>query len=365
MKILNKYIISSVAYVFFITMILSVLLLLSVDLFSNFKSYADNNIAIYKIFQITILYAPEAIMLVLPPSILFSVTYFLSQLYFNNEMIAIYSTGIPNRKIILPIIFLGSVLSIIFFLFNESIVLDTKVDRESIKSELFVQNSNNLDNYNITIRDDVSRYVIYSNYYKEVEKKLISVILVKLDINNNVIYRLDAPEAIWNNDNQDWVFKNVTINELDYNSKEIIQSRKSKFEESEINLDPNLFKNLSNDINTLEFKSAISILKQQKVYDKDSWYINKTEFYDRIFNSFTAFIMIIIAVSINYRNKKNVFLFSIFNSVIIAVLYYISSMFFQILGRQGIIEPILSVLFPYLIVVLVTYLMNLSVKNRW
>lgn len=364
MKILNKYIISSVTYVFFVSMILFVLLLLSVDLFSNFKSYVDNNIAISKIFQITILYAPEAIMLVLPPSILFSVTYFLSQLNFNNEMIAIYSTGIPNRKVTLPILFLGLIISFIFFLFNESIVLETKVNRESIKSELFVQNSNNLDNYNITIRDVESKYVIYSNYYKESEKKLISIILVKLDNNNNVLYRLDAPEAIWNNDNQDWVFKNVTINTLDENSKEIVKSSKSLFENSEINLDPNLFKNLSNDINTLEFKSAMSILKQQKVYDKDSWYINKTEFYDRIFNSFTAFIMIIIAVSINYRNKKNVFLFSIFNSVIIAVFYYISSMLFQIFSRQGIIEPILSVLFPYLIVLLVTFLNNLSVKNR-
>ncbi|MBK5200020.1 MAG: LptF/LptG family permease [Spirochaetaceae bacterium] len=363
MKILNKYILGSVFKVFLVTLFMFVLLVLSVDLFSNIDSYIKNAVPLINILQITLLYAPEAMMLVLPPSILFSVTFFLSQLYSNNEMIALLSSGISNKKVITPIIILGIIFTIFFFLFNEGISLEAKVNRASLQKVLFNQNSSDLNNSNITMKDSKSKYVIYSSYYKEAEKKLISVILVKQDINNKILYRVDAPEASWNIENQDWVFDNAIISTIVGDNEKIIQTNQSKFEKEEINLDPNLFRNLTNDINTLQLNSAFSYLKQQKIYDKVSWYTNATEFYDRLFNSLTAFVMICIAISINYRNKRNVFLFAIFNSIVIAVVYYVAKMLFQIMSRQGVIEPISSVLIPYLIVALFTLLTNFSTRN--
>jgi lipopolysaccharide export system permease protein len=363
MKILDKYILNSVIKVFLTTLFMCVLLVLSVDLFANIDSYIKNDVALIKILEVTLLYAPEATMLVLPPTILFSVTFFLSQLYANNEMISLLSGGISYKRVISPIIILGLFFSLFFFVFNEGLSLNAKVDRASLQKELFNKESNDLNNSNITMRDSESNYVIYSSYYKESQKKLISVILVKQDSNNKVLYRVDAPEATWNEENGDWVFEDATISSVVGNNEKIEQSNKIKFEQKEINLDPNLFRNLSNDINTLQLNSAINYLKQQKKYDKISWYTNATEFYDRLFNSFTAFIMISIAVSINYRNKKNVFLFAIFNSIIVAVVYYVSKMLFQIMSRQGVIEPIYSVLIPYITVVLFTLLTNLSSRN--
>lgn len=363
MNILNRHVVSSVLKIFFATLILCILLVLSVDLFSNIDSYVQNDIALIDILKVTLLYTPEASMLVLPPAVLFSITFFLSQLFASNEMIALLSAGISYRKVVRPIIILGIIFVIVFFFISEGLSLNTKVDREALKKELFNSSDNSLNNSNITMRDNIDHYVIYSSYYREDQKKLIDVILVKQDGNGNVLYRLDSPNAYWNENNRDWIFKDAVISYIENDNSKITQELKTKFEDKVIDLDPNLFRNLSNDINTLELNSALNYLRQQKKYDIASWYINCTEFYDRLFSAFTAFVMVTIAISINYKGKKNVFLFAIFNSILIAVIYYVSKMLFQIVCRQGIMHPIYSMLIPYAIVLIFTFISNISSRR--
>lgn len=363
MDILNRHITSSVVKIFLSTLSLCILLVLSVDLFSSLDQYVQNDVSIFEIIKITILYIPEASLLVLPPTILFSVTFFLSQLFTNNEMIALLSAGISYKRVIKPIIFFAIAIVFIFFIVSEGVSLNSKVDRESLKKQLFNSNNNGLNNTNITMRDDENNYVIYSSFYRENEKKLVDVILVHQNESGQIEYRMDSPTAIWSEENKDWIFNDAVISNISSDNSEITQKLIGKFENPKINLDPNLFRNLSNDINTLALSSAINYLNQQKKYDIDSWYINCTEFYDRLFSAFTAFVMVAIALSINYKGKKNIFLFAIFYSILVAVIYYVSKMLFQIVARQGVIQPIYSVLIPYAIVSIFVLISNISSKR--
>ena len=83
-----------------------------------------------------------------------------------------------------------------------------------------------------------------------------------------------------------------------------------------------------------------------------------TDFLDRLLEPFAMLIMAIIACSIDYRGKKNVFLFSIFYSIILAVLYYVSKMIFQIMAKQSIINPIISSIIPFVVILIATYIFN-------
>jgi len=358
MSILNKHIMTSVLKIFVSTLLLCILLLLSVDLFTNLDSYVQNEISVLNILKVTLLYIPEASLLVLPPTVLFSVTFFLSQLFSTNEMIALLSSGISYARVVRPILIVGILIAAVFSFVNENISIDTKVDRAALKRELFNSNDSSLNNSNIAMSDSLENYVIYASYYREEKKELRNVILVKMDDDGNLLYRLDSPTAIWNEDNNDWMFLDAVISEVNSDKTSIEQKVLSSFENEKVNLDPNLFRNLSNDIDTLELNSAIKYLQQQKIYDKTSWYVNCTEFYDRLFRAFTAFVMVAIAISINYRGKKNVFLFAIFNSIFLAVIYYVAKMLLQIMTRQGVMHPIYSMLLPYAIVAIFTLLLN-------
>ncbi len=355
MKILNKYIIHSILKTLFTTLLLTILILLSVDLFSNFDAYVQNNVSFNQMFTITINYIPHAFIIVLPPTALFSVTFFLSQMYSNNEIIAILSSGISLKKVYSQILILMGLITIIAFIFNENIVLESRIERENTKSQVFNINYN-LDNSNIGLIDSVNNNIIFANSYVEKSKSLFNVIIVLKDDSGKITERIDAKKAVWNEENNDWQLHNVIYSTI-YDSKVEIEELEV-YENPNINLEPNLFRNLSTDLQTMALESAIKYLKVQKKVNLQLWYENVSEFLDRLSAPFSAFIMTIIACSIDYRNRKNIFLFSIFNSVLIAVIYYVAKMIFQITSKQALINPYIAIVIPYIIILFVPFIYN-------
>jgi lipopolysaccharide export system permease protein len=365
MKILNKYIIYSILKTLFTTLILTILILLSVDLFSNFDSYVQNNVPLNQILLITINYIPYAFITVLPPAALFSVTFFLSQMYANNEIIAILSSGISLKTVYKQILILMGLVTIFAFIFNENIVLQSRIKRDNMKNQIFNINYN-LDNSNIGLIDSVNNNIIFANSYVEKNKSLFNVIVVQKDDSGNIIERIDAKKAVWSEENKDWQLSSVIQSSLFDTNIEIKEFE--FYENPKINLEPNLFRNLSTDLQTMALESAIKYLNVQKKVNLQLWYENISEFLDRLSAPFSAFIMTIIACSIDYKNRKNIFLFSIFNSVIVAVIYYVAKMIFQITSKQALINPYVAIVIPYVIILFVPLVYNkikssTSVKN--
>lgn len=355
MKILNKYISLTLFKILISTIALTTLLLVCVDLFSNFDSYIQNNISWLNIFVLSVSLIPQSIILVLAPATLFSITFFLSQLYANNEIIAFLSSGISLKKIYSQILLIMLLITFFSSIFNENFVLQSKINREQLKNKLFNINYN-FDNTNIGLIDSFNNTIIYANTYIEKEKTLYKVVVLKKDSSNNIIQRIDAKTAVWNNLNNDWILNDTIVNNINDDNIEVKSFE--KYEDNSINLEPNLFRNLSSDIQTMLLSSAIKYLNIQKKVNLKLWYENISDFLDRLLKPFSAFLMTIIALSIDYKNKKNVFLFSIFNSVIIAVIYYVVNMVSLIMSKQAIINPYLGALLPYLVVLFVPFVLN-------
>ena len=355
MKIIKKYILSSLLRILIFTVLLTSLLLMNVDLFSNFNSYVQNNVSWFNIFLITIKYFPQAIITVFPPATLFTITFFLSQMYSNNEIIAFLSSGISIHYIYRQIVLLLLGVSILLFIFNENFVLQSRIDYEQMKNEILNIN-NELDNSNIGLIDSLNNNIIYANRYVDKDKALYQVIIIEQDEDGNIISRIDSPKATWSDVNNDWLLSDVTISNIEENA--VIVNKYDSYEDKSINLDYNMFRNLSADLQTMFLPSAIKYLRIQKQVNLRLWYENESDFLDRLLAPFAALIMAIIACSIDYKGRKNVFLFSIFNSIILAVVFYVSKMVFQLTAKQAIINPFVASLIPYVIIILVTLLLN-------
>lgn len=355
MKIITKHIFFSILKILIITVLLTSLLVLSVDLFSNFDSYAQNNVKIIDILRITIMYFPQAIILVFAPATLFTITFFLSQMNSNNEIIALLTSGISVNWIYKRILLLITILTFLLFLFNENLVIQSTINYNNKKNEAFNITSN-FDNNNIGLQDSLNNYIIYANRYIEKDKVLYNLVVVQKDENNKVNKRIDAKTAKWDEEKQYWIFNDVKITTISNDNISITNF--PNYEDKIINLSPNMFRNLSTDIKTMYLDSALKYLKIQEKVNIRLWYQNMTDFLDRLFEPFAMLIMAIIACSIDYRGKKNVFLFSIFNSIILAVIYYVSKMIFQIMAKQSLINPIVSSIIPFVIILMATFIFN-------
>lgn len=355
MRLLDRYISWSILKVAIVTLLLCTLMLVGVDLFSNLDNYLQNNVAWSRIMMMSLLYVPESMLLALGPALLFATTYFLSMLQANNEMISLLNAGIPYRRIIVPCMVLAILMSLGQFVFNENLAIKCSLRRDVLTNELFGQRST-YDNRNVTLSDLDGGFVIHASRYLSEERRILDVVLILRDDAGKIQGRVDASRGDWNSERQRWIFKDATVYTLDAAGRQVDSFHTAEYDDADIDIEPELFRNLSADIKTMELETAVRYLDRMKYLEPSQWAVYSTEFWERILNSATPLILMLIACSINYKFKKNVLLFSIITSLCVAVVYYVVQMLTLIMAKQGVIPPIAGMLIPMFVVFLLPLL---------
>lgn len=327
----------------------------TVILFMNLENFIQNDISILKILYFCLLSFPEAIIKSLGLSFLFSITYFFSMMYANNEIIALYNAGISLPRIKTPILVISLILVVLTFFFNEGVSIPLTREKTLFYNQL-MGISNNYDNRNVTISDQQNNFVLYANRYTDKNKEISNCIIVFTDEDNKLTKKVVSEKGVYDSLSKDWVFYNNLIYDIDENNVNITQN--DSFISSLIDTDPQIFKNLTNDVKTMDLKLASDYIKKIRFLNPDNYSQVATDFYQRLFECLSPLVMIIIACSVNYKFKKNVLLFSILSCISIAVVYYVVQMLTLILAHQGIIQPSLGSLLPFAFILLFTALFS-------
>ncbi|MGN0907863.1 MAG: LptF/LptG family permease [Bullifex sp.] len=346
MRIVTRYITRSILKTAFITLFVCVMLVLAVELFSSMNSIVSNSVSFAQIMRLSVLGLPEYLMMVVSVAFLFATTFFLSQLSANNELIILFNTGMSYSKIASRIIVLGIIVTLFFFCFSETVMINAKLEHDRLNDELFGLTGTS-DSRNITLSDPEESYVVHTSRFSEKRQTIYSVTMIETD-GNMIKRRVTADSAEYLEDEGYWRFIRARI----WNAENgiIKSSYMDTLDDPLITIEPRLFRNATNDVTTMDRNDAINYLRRLEKLDKSSWYRAATDFWQRLFSPFSILILMVISVSMNYRFKKNVFLFSIILSLCTAVVYYVSIMVFTISSSQGVTEPYMSVLAPILIV---------------
>lgn len=383
-SVLTRYTLSSVIKVGLATAMLAALMLVGVDLFSNLDSYISHNVSFGQAFLVSLLYFPQALLLALGPSFLFSVTYFLSMLTANNEMICILNSGVSMRRVVIPCLVLAVALSVGYFAFNENVAIEAS-NLKDTRYKALTSSTSSLDNTNIALSDMQDGYMVYAGQFVNETSTLYNVSYVELldgalgfsgassveasfneaSSGEASFRRVDAYKAQYDETSKLWMLYDCyeylpvsdkvgqTVQVTYYNSLDIPRMQ----------LEPQLFRNLSSEISKMSLDLAHAYVLRMKSLNPDEYARLGTEYYKRIFSCLTPLIMIIIACSMNYKFKKNVLFFSLICSICVAVVYFVVQMVTLMLADQGVIAPYLGTLIPFAVVLLLAGIMSAVLKS--
>ena len=352
-NVLTRYTLTSVIKVGLATATLAALMLVGVDLFSNLDTYISYNVSFGQAFMVSLLYFPEALLLAVGPSFLFSVTYFLSMLSANNEMICVLNSGVSLRRVVVPCLVLAVFLSGFYFLFNEKVAISASNLKDS-RYKALTSSRSSLDNSDIALSDMQDGYMIYAGQFVDETATLYNVSYVEilegsssegssLGVSSSCdssFRRVDAYRAQYDSSTEIWTLydcyeylpSDSTVQVIYHDNLEIPRMR----------LEPQLFRNLSSEISKMSLNLAHAYVLRMKSLNPDEYARLGTEYYKRIFSCLTPLVMIIIACSMNYRFKKNVLFFSLICSICVAVVYFVVQMVTIMLSDQGVIAPYLG-----------------------
>lgn len=353
MKIYTRYIVASVLKTGFAVALFASAVMLGVDLFRNLDMYLAYSVPSGTIVRLTLLYWPQALLFAIGPAFLFSVTYFLSMLHASNEIIAVLNSSIKYSEVIRPILITGLFLSVFFFLFNEGACIPATSSKTAMTEAATSGSTDDGNNYNIAMSDMTEGYMVYAGTYVNSTKSLYNVTLVSAS--DDSVLRIDAEYARWDSSNDTWTF----FNAWEYTEGGPVH--KDSVTVSEMKLEPEMFVNMSDKVDSMPLAQAGRYLRRIKSVDVSRYRETAAYFYDRILNCLTPLVMVVIACSMNYRIKKNVLFISIIFSIAIAVVYFVVRMMTVMMAKQGMIAPYMGTLVPFIIILILgTVLRNIN-----
>ncbi len=378
-SVLTRYTLSSVIKVGLATAMLAALMLVGVDLFSNLDSYISHNVSFGQAFLVSLLYFPQALLLALGPSFLFSVTYFLSMLTANNEMICILNSGVSMRRVVIPCLVLAVALSVGYFAFNENVAIEAS-NLKDTRYKVLTSSTSSLDNTNIALSDMQDGYMVYAGQFVNETSTLYNVSYVELldgalgfagassgetSSGEASFRRVDAYKAQYDETSKLWTlydcYEYLPVSDVVGQTVQVTYY--GSLDIPRMQLEPQLFRNLSSEISKMSLDLAHAYVLRMKSINPDEYARLGTEYYKRIFSCLTPLIMIIIACSMNYKFKKNVLFFSLICSICVAVVYFVVQMVTLMLADQGVIAPYLGTLIPFAVVLLLAGIMSAVLKS--
>ena len=354
MKILTRYTITSILKIAIVTILLFALILAAVELFSKMDQIMHGGVDGTRLIEYIILSLPEYLMMVASISFLFAVTYFLSTLTANNEMIPILNAGVSPVRIRMPIIVLAIVLTFLGSLFQEHTVIAAANRHDELETELFGASSTR-DSRNIVLTDE-DGFLIYTQRFSESTGEIYNPVLVRTH-DDIIEERVEADRARYDETKGWWIFENARIYRID--GRDVKTEIAAEFEEPLFDPEPRLFRSQNTDIETMDRETATEYLARLWDSNRTSWQGMATDYYRRVCSPLAILVLMFISVSMNYNFKKNVLLFSVIQSLAIAVIYYVADMVFSIMGHQGAVQPYMTVLAPFVLTILLSLVISL------
>lgn len=344
MKILSKYLLRQVIPVFFAALSIFVLILQLVDIFANIFSYLSNNVPLKEILTISLFYIPKCVSYSIPLSILFAVSFVLGEMYSKNEMTAIFSSGIPLYRFIIPLLIFVFLLSVFAFIFEDQVVIKSTVIKNQ-RQVSALQRDEDKNNDNVIILSNEGRIIYKAEKYDAVKKKLSRVLVIHRDNEGNLDAVLSADSGFW--DTEKWVFTNTSYYTYNPETKNF-QKEDFNSEKLLLNENPSVFQKNTVNIDEMTAGDAKKVIQSMKAAGLP-FAEPLSNYYRRFSFSFTPLIVVIISISVSGWFRKNVMLMSLLLSLASSVLYYITEMMTMLLAKWEYITPFMGAWFPFIL----------------
>ncbi len=339
---------------FLAAMVTFAFILEMVDLMMNIWRYIYNSVPMNVVGTIMLNFLPKTFTWAMPLAVLFASCFMLSTLYSNNELTALFASGVSLIQFTAPLLALSAIFSVALFFFQDKVVVKSSLKYEQVKSAALNQEKD-LDNDNIVIISEGGTKIYKADYFDNDLQRLRNLCVVLRGEDKELRSIISANYASWNEGH--WSTQNGW--EYRYENGEMKGLPLGREVELTLVEPPETFRN-----NTVSVESAT--IEESRAYIE---HLQKTglpfsealsQYYNKFSFPLVVFIVAFLSVGISGKGRRNVFVISLTLSLAAAVLFYVTQMVTMLMAKFGILPPLFGawlpvVLFIFLSVVLLKY----------
>ena len=346
MRILDKYILKQYLFSFVIILISFCVLFIVIDVFDRLPRVLRHTNDAMLITKYFLLRVPYLFVLISPVIVLLSGLFLMNSLSKHNESIAIRAAGVSVLRMMTPLFVLGVLMSIFIGLFGEFVLPLTENHRAYIH-HVHIRRQERED---IRMRSNIfysdNNFIFYLGFFDGFQNRIRVIDIVEVDESNQIIRRIQANEAVW--DDYNWVFTNIH-DRIFRDSQLISYSHHDSYILPEITVTPLDFIKSAKapmEMNFIELREYIARLK--RIGEK--YHRELIDLYTKVSFPLANLIILLFCVplataSVRSKGRGIIFLLGIF----ICFSYLMMLRICLSLGYNEIIQPFTAAWFPHIL----------------
>ncbi|MBN2468563.1 MAG: LPS export ABC transporter permease LptG [Deltaproteobacteria bacterium] len=209
MTIISRYIIQEFNKIFFYSLAVAASLFFIIELFERLDVFVKYHASLLAVCKYFVFKFPFIFLTVAPIAVLLATFITLGILARNFEIVALRASGVSLFHVAVPILTYALITSFVSLIGNELITPYANRKAKSIYSEIRGRKGKYLfRQHQLWYRGDEAIYNI--RFFSHHDNKLQGVTIYFVDHDFHLSKRVDAKEADWDKNNNQWVFLNVT-----------------------------------------------------------------------------------------------------------------------------------------------------------
>ncbi len=321
------------------------LVLVLVDLLMNLWKFIQNQVPATQVFMLMLYYVPKTVWYAVPLGILFASSFTLSNFYADNELTAIFASGMSLFRFTLPLLVLSFVMSFALFFFEDKLVVNTYAKKTEMQGQM-LKEEKSLNNDRIVVLAEGGDVIYKADLYDDAQKRLHNVYFVFRDEHQKLQAVIHADSAKWDDGHKNWRLQNA-VQYTNTDNNVVMETVSSAFTERLVE-PAETFRNNTLSVEEVTVKVAKEyiehLMRTGLPYNEAlSLYYKKFAF------PFVVFIVVFLSIGLSGKTAKNVMLTSLAFSISAAVLFYVTQMITMLLAKFGYISAFTGAWFPVIL----------------
>lgn len=300
LKRLDRYIIVKFLGTYFFAIALIISIAVVFDINENIDDFINNKAPISAIiFDYYLNFIPYYTNLFSPLFVFIAVIFFTSKLAENSEIIAMFSTGMSFKRLMVPYMISAAIIALVTYVLSTEVIPTGSVTR--LKFEQVYKNKKRTD-YVRNIQLEVDTGVIaYMERYEDYNKTAYRFSLDKFE-DHKLVSHLTARRITYDTTAvHRWIIKDYMIREMKDMRETITRGDRM---DSIINMEPQDFLITRGQQETMTSPQLREYIDKQKQRGFANIKVFEVEYYRRIATSFAAFILTVIGLSLSSQKRK-------------------------------------------------------------
>lgn len=353
LKIIDLYIIRKFLGTFVYSIILILAIAVIFDLSEKIDDFIESNAPAREvIFDYYLNFIPYFAVLFSSLFTFISVIFFTSKMAYNTEIIAILSSGVSFRRLLLPYFISAFIITLFAFTLSNFVIPKANKTKLDFEDKYIHKRPMNYNRKNIHKQIEPGVF-IYLESYSNVSKTGYNFSMEKFE-DGKLVSKTMADQIFWDTTDNNWILRRFYTREIDGLKEKITEGNTR---DTTLNISPEDFSRRLNAVEAMTFSELNEFIEISRMQGETNLTVYLIERYKRTAFPFSTFILTLIGVTVSSRKVRGGIGSQLGAGLGISFGYILFMQFSSQFAIGGSLPPLLAVWIPNLLFAIVAFVL--------